>query len=286
VADTTFVNGSTLTDQDWFNDVNRLHYTIFGDPASTGPLALTLNSTEIMRWTSAGLVCLNDTTNADSTQGFTINQGANDNDILSLKSSDVAHGMTTLFETDSYASFKKVSGDEGGLLLTGLSEVTSSLWLRGFGVTDDTTKSTAGRAYVNLSAGKKSGTTIGAPDANANMVAFMDGQGTTRFIFDADGDSHQDVGTAWTNFDFLDDVATLDALSYNVARVDDPIKQKFGAWMLEKREELARHKLVAFNENGHHFVNMSKLTMLNTGAIRQLAARIERMEHGRLPNRD
>lgn len=33
MADTTFVNGATLTDADWFNDVNRLHYTIFGDPA-------------------------------------------------------------------------------------------------------------------------------------------------------------------------------------------------------------------------------------------------------------
>lgn len=34
MADTTFVNGVTLTDEDWFNDVNRLHYTIFGDPSN------------------------------------------------------------------------------------------------------------------------------------------------------------------------------------------------------------------------------------------------------------
>lgn len=34
MADTTFTNGVTLTDADWFNDVNRLHYTIFGDPAN------------------------------------------------------------------------------------------------------------------------------------------------------------------------------------------------------------------------------------------------------------
>jgi hypothetical protein len=33
VADTTFVNTVTLSDADWFNDLNRLHYTIFGDPA-------------------------------------------------------------------------------------------------------------------------------------------------------------------------------------------------------------------------------------------------------------
>ncbi len=34
MTDTVFVNGTTLTDSDWFNDVNRLHYTIFGDPAT------------------------------------------------------------------------------------------------------------------------------------------------------------------------------------------------------------------------------------------------------------
>jgi hypothetical protein len=33
MADTNFINNVTLTDADWFNDLNRLHYTIFGDPA-------------------------------------------------------------------------------------------------------------------------------------------------------------------------------------------------------------------------------------------------------------
>lgn len=36
MASTTFVNGATLTDEDWFNDLNRLHYTILGDPAAFG----------------------------------------------------------------------------------------------------------------------------------------------------------------------------------------------------------------------------------------------------------
>jgi hypothetical protein len=33
MSSTKFTNGVTLTDDDWFNDVNRLHYTIFNDPA-------------------------------------------------------------------------------------------------------------------------------------------------------------------------------------------------------------------------------------------------------------
>jgi hypothetical protein len=33
MTSTVFVNGVTLTDEDWFNDLNRLHYTIFNDAA-------------------------------------------------------------------------------------------------------------------------------------------------------------------------------------------------------------------------------------------------------------
>lgn len=39
MASTTFVNGSTLTDEDWFNDVDRLVYDIFGDPANDAAAA-------------------------------------------------------------------------------------------------------------------------------------------------------------------------------------------------------------------------------------------------------
>lgn len=47
MSDTTFVNGVTLTDADWFNDVNRLHYTIFGDPTTKGDARGSLGVTSI-----------------------------------------------------------------------------------------------------------------------------------------------------------------------------------------------------------------------------------------------
>ena len=37
---TVFVNTVTLSDEDWFNDLDRLHYDIFGDP----PVAFTSNT--------------------------------------------------------------------------------------------------------------------------------------------------------------------------------------------------------------------------------------------------
>ena len=214
------------------------------------------------------------TSSGFNTGGLTINQAAADDEILSLKSSDVAHDMTSISDTDTFGLLSKESGTAGGLKIQGLSEVTIGLELRGIHTTDNTAKSTAALGAVFISGSLKSGggqTTLGA-DANILVVATS---GTARFILDGDGDSHQDVGTAWTNFDHLDDIATLDALAYNVARGDDPIKRKFGEFLLEKRPELEKNKLVTFNSDGHHFVNMSKLTMLHTGAIRQLSEQLD-----------
>jgi hypothetical protein len=104
-----------------------------------------------------------------------------------------------------------------------------------------------------------------------------DNAGTTRFILDGDGDSHQDVGTAWTNFDDFDDVALLTALSAGVSQPGDPLRTGFAQFLELHRPALERARLVTFNEDGHHFVNMSRLTMLLVGAVRQIAADVQRL---------
>ena len=54
--------------------------------------------------------------------GLTINQSTGDNPIFALKSSDVAHGITDVAETDTYAYFEKKGGAQGGLVIGGLVE--------------------------------------------------------------------------------------------------------------------------------------------------------------------
>jgi hypothetical protein len=242
----------------------------------TGATNTTTTGTERLRINSAGNVFINDTANGDVTLGLTINQGGNDNQILALKSSDVAHGVTSLAETDTFGYLMKADAAAGGLRIVGLAEDATVIGLQMIGVGDSsTTKSTAATGMIVLDGQENDGDTTPATNAtaNSNLLAVRDNT-TTRFILDSDGDSHQDVGTAWTTFDHLDDIATLNALAYNVARPSDPIKEKFGEWMADKRDLLEAQKIVRFNENGHHFVNMSKLAMLHTGAIRQLGERL------------
>lgn len=225
-------------------------------------------------------VFIGDTTDANITQGLCLNQGAADNVILSLKSSDVGHAATTLAEADSYGTFAKVEATTGGLLISGFKDgdgtvLGQCILLRG--VLDeaaaDTTKSTAGVGIVQIDAGIETTNTIADAGANENLVAVRN-NATTRFILDSDGDSHQDVGTAWTNYDDFDDPKLLTALAVGVSRPGDPVREQFAAVLDEYRPQLERAKLVTFNDDGHHFVNMSRLTMLLTGAVRQLATQL------------
>ena len=229
-------------------------------------------------------VFLGDNANANLTQGLTLNQGAADDEILALKSSDVAHGMTDLTETDTYGEFGKYLGTKGGLAIIGYqdsdaSNIDPGLALVGVkaSVAADTTKAVSSGGAIKIEGDLKSGTGASYLGANGNILAVADFD-TTRFILDADGDSHQDVGTAWTNFDDQDDAALLTALSVHVSRADDPIRGEFARFLRGHKRRLAALKLVTFNRDGHHFVNMSRLTMLLVGAVRQTHARLERIE--------
>lgn len=217
------------------------------------------------------------TLNTFNLGGLTIQQSANSDEILTLKSTDVAHGMTTQTDTDVYGTIRRVAAADGGLRFTGYTEVTIGINFRGAQTTETSTRSTAGLAPVIIDGLTKSGTTVATPAADTNILAVRAGT-TTRFILDSDGDSFQDVGTAWTNFDTHDDVALLNKLSAHVTRRDDPLRLSFGRWLDSSRQELENLKLVTFNDDGHHFVNMSRLTMLHTGALRQLGEKLSRIE--------
>jgi hypothetical protein len=51
-----------------------------------------------------------------------------------------------------------------------------------------------------------------------------------------------------------------------------------GAFLQTNRARLEALRLVTFNDDGHHFINMSRLTMLLVGAVRQVNDRLGRFE--------
>jgi hypothetical protein len=264
----------TGTRMGFFEDLADGFY-ITGGTTDSRELTLTGGDLAIVAPSAGVAVTLGSSTKAS--QGLVLDQGSEDDEILALKSSDVAHGVTDVANTDVYGTLQKNLAASGGLRVTGLTEANTGIALVGVGATETTVKTTAGVGAVNVQGKVKSGTAIADMGANANILAVKNND-TTRFILDADGDSHQDVGTAWTNFDVFDDAALLTDLSLAVSQAGDPIREGFGEFLKYNRAALERLKLVTFNDDGHHFVNMSKLAMLLTGAVRQQAERLERLE--------
>lgn len=232
--------------------------------------------------TIAGTAYIGDTANASATLGLTINQGAADDEILALKSSDVAHGMTDLAETDTYGALSKRSPVGGGLLVQGLrdldGEAFEALTLRGLlGENADTTKSTSGRGVVSVMASIKSGTSITGVNSDGNLFSVAT-HTTTRFIFDAEGSVHADV--EWTTYDDYDDVALLTDLERAMLAQRDPVKAGFVDFLQYNHDALEAAGIVHFDrENpGHAMVNTTKLSMALVGAIRQVNSRMDALE--------
>jgi hypothetical protein len=150
-----------------------------------------------------GFTAIGDSANASMTVGLTIEQAGNDNEILALKSSDVAHGMTDFAETDTYASFKKASGSAGGLTLQTFTEGAESFFADIYYTNDNTTKSESGDGPAIFRFRKRDGTGAAVPGADANLFLIATTSGV-KWMVDEDGDTFL-LGTADTSLDAFDD---------------------------------------------------------------------------------
>ena len=180
---------------------------------------------------------------------------------------DVAHGMTDFVNTATYGVMQKVSGNDGGLEIQGYTDTSLGLLLVGRGVTDITTKATNSSAYNHIVASKKTGTSVGAVGADANLLVIAN-HSTTRFIFDAEGSAHADV--EWIPFAAHDDVLMLRDLEATM------VPDLFGKAMKYNRgffESVGILHDVRREPDGmmRGMLNQTRLGMLHTGAICQVA---------------
>ena len=70
----------------------------------------------------------------------------------------------------------------------------------------------------------------------------------------------------------------LRSLAGHVTRECDPLKAGFSDFLQYNQCQLQDAKLVTFNDDGHHFINLTRLSMLHTGALWQLSERIQTLE--------
>ena len=210
-----------------------------------------------------------------SVGGLCLQQGGNDSNILTFKSSDVAHGITDSEETDTYFSIEKRSSDGGITMKTFHDSGDQTFRLEAFAVTENATKGTTGNAPINLQAIKKSGTGGAVFGSNANLFCVAN-NGVTKFIVDAEGELHSDGG-AQAAYDNYEDAQLVRA--FDLSHMKGVINSKFDEYVKYKHEDLADAGIVGREEDGtpNHFINVTGLQRLHNGAIWQQYEKTERL---------
>jgi len=240
---------SIISTEDGANDSANL--TFWTEATGAGKL-------ERMRIDSAGNVFIGDSANTFMTQGLTINQGAADNEILALKSSDVTHGMTDIAEADTYGFMRKASAGDGSLAIISLCEGSSGMSLRGYVTTETTTDTSSSGASVMILGGLKSGTGIGTLGATGNVFAVAN-YTDTRFIIKGNGDGHI-TNTTWTALDHEDDIALTEAAKQMMTPDKVGLSKEMWNRLVEAR---------VFNKAGD-MINFQRMMALNLGTDGQI----------------
>jgi hypothetical protein len=196
--------------------------------------------------------------------------GEHDFNALVLQDSgDIAHGMTTLVGTATYAAVGKFSDASGGVGLAGYSEGIIGAMLAGYATTASTTTATSSNGAVVIKAAIKSGTGVTAYGATANLFSVANNT-DTQFMIKGNGDFY--YNGAGAAYDDRDDVGLLRTLSRELWA--GTIHDEWDRFIDHNR----RHLIDAGIMSEFGFINGAALNRLVVGAIGQLAARLNRLE--------
>lgn len=242
-----------------------------------GASIMSFNSLKSLSSASYTKLMFGRTTNGQMTYGLHLNQGGADNEIFAVESSDISHSFTGEVESMVYLDILKQSATAGGAAIRGFSETDVGLHLRGGGNSDDTSKATTSVGFVVITANKPSSGSFTAIGTQGNIIAFREGT-TTRALIDKEGDLHLDASSNASAFDTYNDIQLLTGLRASLMPDGDVLKERFKDWIEEARPVLETAGIVTYNDDGHHFVALKKLHMLEIDAMRQLYERIVKLE--------
>jgi hypothetical protein len=238
--------------------------------ASANVMGIAVAGAEKARFESSGGIMFNDVGNAVSTIGLTISQGANDDEIMAFKSSDVAHGMTASTETDTYLKIEKYQTAQGGPAIRGYSETYYGLHLEGNVTNTSTTHSTSGTAMVNVAGRVKSGSgpTVNV-GSNVNVLGVFGEAWDFCWTVDSSGNTYYDGTSNASAWDDHDDKALLDAFRHVTMTDKTMANRVFGNFISEHAQVLHDTGVIEMNDNGRHFVSTKGLNALIIDSIRQ-----------------
>ena len=207
-----------------------------------------------------------------------ITQGADDAAIMSFKSSDVAHGITSQAETDTYGIIKKVVAAQGGVLIHGITEGTTGVELHGTAIAGNVYDGEATNTPCIVEA---TGTQNDASGTPANIQAVgadnnifgVTNDGGVQFIVKGDGEIFSNQSATVGTYDAYDDAQLVRAS--DLFHTKGVIDSKFDKFVKYNKKDLMDARLIGRekdkddNWKSTSFVNLSGMSRLHNGAIWQ-----------------
>ena len=263
--------GAIIFGDDGDNDIGNIFYD-----HNVNDMVFNVAATEMLRIDSDNnnLATGGETAGDVGAFGLCLNQGTADGNILTFKSSDISHPMTSEAENDTYAVFKKQDASLGGLQIIGFSEDDPGLTLQANNATETSTKATNSDGGIILRSSLRDSASVGGHGTNGNLVV-VGNHSLIRFIFDAEGDFHADSSS--TTFDAYDDAQLVRA--YDLSHGRGVINSQFDKYINYKHEDLADAGLVGREDDGtpNHFINVTGFQRLHNGAIWQQYEKTQRL---------
>jgi len=285
-AGANYVNIASANDANgaiFFSDADANNVGTFQYSHSNNDMVLKVNanSNHGLRIDSSNNLSTNGETAPDvALGGLCLNMGANDAQILTFKSSDIAHGITAgtgnNAETDTYGSIKKVDSNNGGCKLSGFTEGSSvmAIELFGYTTTPDSAFSVSSQGIVQVRSVEKSGSSYTGVGNDDNIFGVKN-DGSTKFIVRGDGDIGYDGGAS--AYDEYEDAHLARAL--DLSHGNGIIDSKFDQFVKYNHEDLAKAGLVGRERDGtpNHFINITGFQRLHNGAIWQQYEKHQRL---------
>ena len=237
---------------------------------------------------SADKFFIGDTANAGLTVGMTI-LSTNADEVFALKHGNVAHGLTSHGETDTYFSLRVNTDGGGGVTLRSLTEDAAdaiNLSIEAYGGTANTAKTTSASALIDVLATEISGGARADITADGNVFlirARVGSSNVVRMLVDKDGDVHAVVSPI-TAFDAENDVGLVRA--FERARTGKGIiHSKWDQFVDQNEADLVRVGVLGAPVAEGGLWNITQHMRLLNGAVWQLGEgqygqdeRIQRVE--------
>jgi hypothetical protein len=226
---------------------------------------------------------VNENSNAAMTSGITVNQGAADDPIFELKSTDIAHGLLgysgVTTETDTFYSISKLSGSLGGTEINSIAEdaaTTVSYRVWASGGTAHTTKDVNTIGLVDFIVMEHDGSNgranITSDGTIFSLRAYTGGGFAPKWAVDEDGDTFSPTTNAHIAFsDNYDDALLIRAFDHikSNAGAKGMVRDKWDDFVHYKEQDLIDAGVLGAPLSQGGLTNNTQLAKLHNGAIWQ-----------------